>query len=118
MPQLDITTYSSQLFYCFVTFGVLYLVLIKTFFPTIAKILKIRKKLINHYEGIFNSLKYENKNEKLDNLYLNLFSNYINVLNTKINNYNYYLENINNYKLSFFLHILKKIPFNQVSIKN
>ncbi len=48
MPQLDPSTYVSQLFWLIVTFGVLYYVLSKIILPRIAEALENRQAHINH----------------------------------------------------------------------
>jgi len=62
MPQLDNATYLSQIFWCFITFTSLYFILLKKVLPHIAKILKLRKKLINNYKELFGNLNNINNN--------------------------------------------------------
>jgi F-type H+-transporting ATPase subunit b len=55
LPQLDYSTYSSQLFWLFVTFSILYISLSKYFIPNIANLIDRRKKyIINIEENVEN----------------------------------------------------------------
>ncbi len=47
MPQLDITTYSSQIFWFAICFTILYIFVSKIISPRIAEILKIRRSVID-----------------------------------------------------------------------
>ncbi len=63
MPQLDLTTLSTQLFWLFVTFGILYIIVSKVSLPSIANVLQTRQ------ERIINDLdKAENMKLDAENL--------------------------------------------------
>ena len=68
LPQLDISTYWSQIFWLVVTFSVLYLSLSKVFLPNIMSLVKRRQDYMN---GIYQNIEIENgqirelKNENL-----------------------------------------------------
>jgi len=47
MPQLDVTTYASQLFWLVVTFGLLFIVMARVIIPRIGGVLEDRESLIN-----------------------------------------------------------------------
>ena len=47
MPQLDITTYSSQIFWLIVTFGVLYYLVVRKALPHISEVLESRQAKID-----------------------------------------------------------------------
>lgn len=47
MPQLDVTTYASQLFWLVVTFGLLFIVMTRVIIPRIGGVLEDRESLIN-----------------------------------------------------------------------
>lgn len=109
MPQLDKITYSSQIFWCLITFSTIYVVLLRNVLPNIAKILKIRKKLINNYEDILNSLKKEKKENIVSNMYANVISTSKDSLESVVKSYDIHTENINNYNLSILLKIIQNV---------
>nr|YP_009118108.1 ATP synthase F0 subunit 8 [Malawimonas californiana]AJF22882.1 ATP synthase F0 subunit 8 [Malawimonas californiana] len=109
MPQLDKYTYSSQIFWCLVTFFTIYGVLIKEILPNIAKILKIRKRLFNTYQDTLLQFKKEKSENDLNNKYIKLISNSKESLEHVIKSYDIYTENVNNYTLSVLLKILQTI---------
>jgi F-type H+-transporting ATPase subunit b len=57
LPQLDISTYWSQIFWLIVTFSVLYLSLSKVFLPNIMSLVKRRQDYMN---GIYQNIEIEN----------------------------------------------------------
>ena len=57
LPQLDISTYGSQIFWLIITFSILYFSLSKVFLPHIISLVKKRE----HYiEGIYQDIDVEN----------------------------------------------------------
>ncbi len=57
LPQLDISTYGSQIFWLVITFSILYFSLSKIFLPNIINLVKKRE----HYiEGIYQDIDVEN----------------------------------------------------------
>lgn len=120
MPQLDKVTFASQVFWFFLSFFVLYLISIKWLLPSIARLLKIRKRYLNmltenvNQSGTENMLLEKNKNffyleslkssllylKYLDKQIINWFSYQIRQLpwkkeNQKILNYIYKLSRLN-----------------------
>jgi hypothetical protein len=95
MPQFDIFSFFSQLFWVLVGFSYLYLVLCFYILPAFAAILKIRaKKLVQSNTNsssadivttpVTNSVFFENLNTKLNNSFL-VRSNLITDINTSYN---------------------------------
>jgi hypothetical protein len=95
MPQFDIFSFFSQLFWVLVGFSYLYLVLCFYILPAFAAILKIRaKKLVQSNTSssgadivttpVTNSVFFENLNTKLNNSFL-VRSNLITDINTSYN---------------------------------
>jgi len=70
MPQLDFTTYSSQIFWFVVCFSILYITLSKVILPRIAAILEERNNLIQGDLGVAKDLdeKIQQLNSKNDQL--------------------------------------------------
>lgn len=64
MPQLDILTFTSQLFWLFLIFTLLYLVMTGYILPTIATILKLRFKLLSG--GTTNSSSLGNEGTQIE----------------------------------------------------
>src|SRR5579885_1422735 len=93
MPQLDLATYSSQLFWTFIVFSSLYLVLKHKALPHIAKVLKLRNKLFNFYQGIFSDLSQINNNYIISKS--NDLANILEISGKEINNANNYYSIIN-----------------------
>merc|ERR1712057_70892 len=60
-PQLDVTTYTSQLFWLFICFSVLYLILKHQIIP---KLEQIRQNRWNHIEGAQEEAKLLKNNKK------------------------------------------------------
>lgn len=115
MPQLDLATYSTQIFWTFVIFSSLYFILLKKVLPHLAKVIKLRKKLIVYYNGLFNEL------NNIDNNYIlsksNDLSNVLTITKKNIiNNNNEYNKINNNASIQNYLknysviHIFKKVP--------
>jgi F-type H+-transporting ATPase subunit b len=48
MPQLDFSTFPSQIFWLIITFGLLYLILAKNFLPRIGSVLEQRRDTVDH----------------------------------------------------------------------
>lgn len=65
MPQLDFTTYSSQIFWFFVCFSFLYVVANKVILPRITEIIKNRQDIIN--ADLENSQKLRSELDELNN---------------------------------------------------
>ena len=59
MPQLDHTTFISQLFWLIVIFSCLYLVTLKYILPTVGQVLKVRKKMLTRANRVLSL--YENE---------------------------------------------------------
>lgn len=114
MPQLDNVTFLSQIFWCFITFSLLYFIVLKNILPNIAKVLKIRKKLFDYYNSLFNNINTINNNyivfksSDISNLFfiINKNINDYNEIYKNINNNSYISSNIRNYSL---LNITKKL---------
>ena len=114
MPQLDNVTFLSQIFWCFITFSLLYFIVLKNILPNIAKVLKIRKKLFDYYNSLFNNINTINNNyivfksSDISNLFfiINKNINDYNEIYKNINNNSYISNNIRNYSL---LNITKKL---------
>lgn len=114
MPQLDNVTFLSQIFWCFITFSLLYFIVLKNILPNIAKVLKIRKKLFDYYNSLFNNINIINNNyiivksSDLSNMFFifNKNMNDYNEVYKNINNNSYISNNIKNYSL---LNIIKKL---------
>jgi hypothetical protein len=121
MPQLDNVTYLSQIFWCFITFTSLYFILLKKILPHIAKILKLRKKLINNYKELFVNLNNINNNYtiyKSNDLIeiLSLNTKKITELNNSYNSINSdsYVQNyIKNYTVYSIISKMSKIILNK-----
>jgi hypothetical protein len=120
MPQLDNVTYLSQIFWCFITFSTLYFVLLKNILPNIAKVLKIRNRLLNYYNNLFKNLNdinnsyVLNKSTDLSNLF-SFISKNITVFNNEyrnINNNEYLNNYLRNYPFYFILVKLNKVLIN------
>jgi len=109
MPQLDIYSFSSQLFWCLITFSTVYIVLLRKVLPNIAKILKIRNRLINNYSDILTSLKKEKQENSINNMYSNIIVDYKNMLNSTVKSYDSHTETLSNNDLSLLLKIIKTI---------
>ena len=59
MPQLDITTFASQLFWLFVTFSLFYLIMCRVILPRISSTIFNREEYINNNKNIAASAKEE-----------------------------------------------------------
>jgi hypothetical protein len=114
MPQLDRVTFVSQIFWCLLTFSSLYFILLKKTLPQIAKVLKLRKKKIDSYEELLESLKNEQFNfvSLKNNYYTSLFT--INKEKTakQIKNFDnsFFDSNIKNNDVFFIIKLFKNIP--------
>jgi hypothetical protein len=113
MPQLDNVTFLSQIFWCFLTFSSIYFILLKKILPHIAKVLKLRIKLINYYRGLFNDINSLNNNYVLNksNDIINIFS----LNNKKIIEYNNGLNSLSND--ASLQNYLKNYPLLSILIK-
>ncbi len=56
MPQLDTVTFLSQIFWLVVVFGFFYLIVLTHILPAISRILKVRKKKLEHNKNSMYSL--------------------------------------------------------------
>ena len=56
MPQLDTITFLSQLFWLIIIFGFFYLTVLNNILPSISRILKTRKKKLEHNKDAMYSL--------------------------------------------------------------
>lgn len=69
IPQLDITSYPSQLFWFFLSFGILYLVISKNILPKVENVIKKRYNItrgsINCVENDLNLIHHELKKQLL-----------------------------------------------------
>jgi hypothetical protein len=106
MPQLDKVTYSSQIFWCFITFSTLYFVLLRNILPKIAKVLEERKNLISNYENILNSFEKEEEQENTIND-INIISTATDLLKSIIKFDNSDIEYINNQHSFVLLQMFK-----------
>nr|NP_066328.1 ATP synthase F0 subunit 8 [Malawimonas jakobiformis]AAG13695.1 ATP synthase F0 subunit 8 [Malawimonas jakobiformis] len=120
MPQLDNVTFLSQIFWCFITFSLLYFIVLKNILPNIAKVLKIRKKLFDYYNSLFNNINTINNNyivfksSDISNLFfiINKNINDYNEIYKNINNNSYISNNIRNYSLLNITRKLSKVITN------
>jgi hypothetical protein len=113
MPQLDNVTYLSQIFWTFLTFSSIYFILLKKILPHIAKVFKLRIKLINYYKGLFNDINSLNNNYILDksNDIIQIFT----LNNKKVIEYN---NGINSLSNDLFLqNYLRNYPLLSILIK-
>jgi hypothetical protein len=120
MPQLDNVTFLSQIFWCFITFSSLYFIVLKNILPNIAKVLKVRKKLFDYYNSLFNNINSINNNYII--VKSNDLSNLFSIINKNITNYNdayrtlnndhYVQNNLKNYSLFIIIKKLSKVITN------
>lgn len=82
MPQLDFTTYSSQIFWFLICFSILYFFLSKIILPRIGEIIKNRQDLIE--ENITQSEKLQKEIDELTNINNELRKNANNQYKLKI----------------------------------
>lgn len=82
MPQLDFTTYSSQIFWFLICFSILYFFLSKIILPRIGEIIKNRQDLIE--ENITKSEKLQKEIDELTNINNELRKNANNQYKLKI----------------------------------
>jgi F0F1-type ATP synthase membrane subunit b/b' len=73
MPQLDKFTYFSQVFWVFLLFVTFYLLLVKNLLPTLAGVLKVRRKRIERLGADADALhsEVETIQDRFDSLILN-----------------------------------------------
>ena len=67
MPQLDISTYASQIFWLIFFFGILYLFILRVFLPRINQIIKNRGSLLSSMEVDINHMKIEIEEKRVKN---------------------------------------------------
>lgn len=67
LPQLEVSTYSSQIFWLFITFSILYFFISKSFIPKILDILKKREEYFFRFHDEISVLLKKIENIKLTN---------------------------------------------------
>nr|YP_004222749.1 ATP synthase F0 subunit 8 [Glaucocystis nostochinearum]ADW83121.1 ATP synthase F0 subunit 8 [Glaucocystis nostochinearum] len=82
MPQLDVTTYFSQVTYAIIGFIFFYLIFLRFIIPSINKIIKTRR--YNLYLIQLNSFYFKDETNKTVQNYDKLLSNIFNILSDKM----------------------------------